>query len=129
MLIEILRSLFNRDLNKLKEEIALYRTESQLWLIDKNISNSAGNLCLHLLGNLNTYIGAALGKTGYIRNRPLEFSAKDILKDQLISKIEETILMINQTLDSLTEVDLEAIYPKEFLEREETTFILSFRTS
>jgi hypothetical protein len=121
MLIEILRSLFNRDLNKLKEEIELYQTESQLWVIDKNISNSAGNLCLHLIGNLNTYIGAALGRTVYIRNRPLEFSAKDVLKHQLISKIEETIVMINNTLDILTEADLEAIYPHEFLEREEAT--------
>ncbi|GGF24907.1 DUF1572 family protein [Flavobacterium limi] len=121
MLTEILRSLFNRDLNKLKEEIESYQTESQLWIVDKNIANSAGNLCLHLIGNLNTYIGAALGKTGYIRNRPLEFSAKDVLKAELISKIEKTILMVNDTLDILTAADLEAIYPSEFLEREEVT--------
>ena len=121
MLIEILKSLFNRDLNKLKEEIALYKTESQLWVIDKNISNSAGNLCLHLIGNLNTYIGAEMGKTGYIRNRPLEFSAKDVEKDQLISKIEETILMVNETLDSLVENDLETIYPQIVFEKEMTT--------
>ncbi|PXY43379.1 DinB family protein [Flavobacterium hydrophilum] len=121
MLIENLRSLFNRDLNKLKEQIALYETESQLWVIDKNISNSAGNLCLHLIGNLNTYIGAEMGKTGYIRNRPLEFSAKDVEKDQLISKIEETILMVNETLDSLVENDLETIYPQIVFEKEMTT--------
>lgn len=121
MLIGILQSLFNRDLTKLKAEIALYQTEKQLWAVDKNIANSAGNLCLHLIGNLNTYIGAALGKTGYIRNRPLEFSAKDFRRDQLISEIEEAILMINDTLDKLTEADLESIYPQEFLEREETT--------
>lgn len=121
MLVEILRSLFNRDLNRLKEEIELYQTESQLWIIDKNISNSAGNLCLHLVGNLNTYIGAALGKTGYVRNRPLEFSAKDVSKDELIIKIEKTILMVNNTLDILTETDLEAVYPQEFLERKEVT--------
>lgn len=121
MLIEILRSLFNRDLNKLKDEIELYQTESQLWVIDKNISNSAGNLCLHLVGNLNTYIGAELGKTGYVRNRPLEFSAKDVLKDQLISKIEETILMVNNTLDILTESDLKAIYPQIVFEKEMKT--------
>lgn len=121
MLIETLKSLFNRDLNKLKEEIEGYQTESQLWVIDKNISNSAGNLCLHLIGNLNTYIGAELGKTGYIRNRPLEFSAKDIPKNQLISKIDETILVVNNTLDILTEADLETIYPQIVFEKEMTT--------
>ena len=121
MLIEALKSLFNRDLNKLKEEIEAYQTESQLWVIDKNISNSAGNLCLHLIGNLNTYIGAELGKTGYIRDRPLEFSAKDIPKNQLISKIDETILVVNNTLDTLTEADLETIYPQIVFEKEMTT--------
>lgn len=121
MLIETLKSLFNRDLNKLKTEIDSYQNESQIWHIDKNISNSAGNLCLHLIGNINTYIGAELGKTGYIRDRPLEFSLKDIPRSELISKIEQTIVMVNITLDSLTEADLEAIYPQIVFEKEMTT--------
>ena len=121
MLIETLKSLFNRDLNKLKVEIESYGTENQLWIIDKNISNSAGNLCLHLIGNLNTYIGAELGKTGYVRNRPLEFSSKDVPRTKLISKIEQTIFVVNNTLDSLTEADLETIYPQIVFEKEMTT--------
>ena len=121
MLIETLKSLFNRDLNKLKAEIELYENENQIWLIDKNISNSAGNLCLHLIGNINTYIGAELGKTGYIRDRPLEFSLKDIPRSELISKINNTILVVNNTLDTLTENDLQAIYPQIVFEKEMTT--------
>ncbi|OOV20592.1 DinB family protein [Flavobacterium sp. LM4] len=121
MLIEVLRLLFNRDLNKLKAEIELYETDSQLWLIDKNISNSAGNLCLHLIGNLNTYIGAELGKTGYVRDRPLEFSLKNVSKEELISKIDQTILVINNALDSVNEADLESIYTQIVFEKEMTT--------
>ena len=121
MLIETLKSLFDRDLNKLKVEIESYETENQLWIIDKNISNSAGNLCLHLIGNLNNFIGAELGKTGYVRNRPLEFSAKDIPRTELISNISQTIFMVNNTLDSLTEADLESIYPQIVFEKEMTT--------
>lgn len=121
MLIETLKSLFNRDLNQLKVEIESYQDESQLWVIDKNISNSGGNLCLHLIGNINTYIGAEIGKTGYIRNRPLEFSLKDIPKSELINKIEETILVVNNALDSVTEADLETIYPQIVFEKEMTT--------
>ncbi|WKL47970.1 DUF1572 family protein [Flavobacterium pectinovorum] len=121
MLIETLKSLFNRDLNKLKIEIESYQSENQLWAIDKNIANSAGNLCLHLIGNINTYIGAELGKTGYIRDRPLEFSLKDIPKSELISKIDATILVVNNALDSLTEADLEAVYPQIVFEKEMTT--------
>lgn len=121
MLIETLQTLFNRDLNKLKFEIESYEIESQLWAIDKNISNAAGNLCLHLIGNLNTYIGAEIGKTSYVRDRSLEFSSKDIPKSELISKIENTILVVNNALDILTESDLQAIYPQIVFEKEMTT--------
>ena len=121
MVIESLKSLFNRDLSKLKIEIELSQNESTIWAIDKNISNSAGNLCLHLIGNLNTYIGAEIGKTGYVRDRPLEFSLKDIPKSELILKIENTIEVINNTLDSLTEKDLEEVYPQIVFEKEMTT--------
>jgi hypothetical protein len=121
MLIETLRSLFNRDIHKLKVEIESYQNESQIWAIDKNISNSGGNLCLHLIGNINTYIGAEIGKTGYIRNRPLEFSLKDIPRTELISKIEETIVVVNNAFDTLTDSDLEQIYPQIVFEKEMTT--------
>ncbi|PWB23076.1 DinB family protein [Flavobacterium sp. HTF] len=121
MLIETLKSLFTRDLTKLKLEIESYQDESKIWVIDKNISNSAGNLCLHLIGNINTYIGAEIGKTGYIRNRELEFSLKNIPRTELIEKIENTIIVVNNALDRLNESDLELIYPLEVFEKEMTT--------
>lgn len=121
MLIETLKSLFNRDLNRLKLEIESYQNETKIWAVDKNISNSAGNLCLHLIGNINTYIGAEIGKTGYIRNRELEFSLKDIPKAELVQKIDDTIVVVRQALDTLTEADLEAVYPLIVFEKEMTT--------
>lgn len=120
-MIDTLKFLFDRDLNKLKEEINLYTIENNLWKTDKNISNSAGNLCLHLIGNINTYIGAEIGKTAYIRNRPLEFSSKDIPKETLVQKIEETLVIVNNALDSLTETDLKTTYPQIVFEKEMTT--------
>ncbi|HWS59823.1 MAG TPA: DUF1572 family protein [Flavobacterium sp.] len=106
MLIETLRSIFSRDLLRLKTEIDLYQDESKIWIIEKNIANSAGNLCLHLIGNLNTYIGAEFGKTNYIRNRELEFSLKNISKKELIDKIENTILVVDMSLQNITEEEL-----------------------
>ena len=58
-------TLFERDLNKMAEEVKTYKEESQLWVVKGEIKNSAGNLCFHLLGNLNHFIGAILGNTGY----------------------------------------------------------------
>ncbi len=121
MIIETLKILFNRDLERLKFEIESYEFEKQIWVVDKNISNSAGNLCLHLIGNLNTYLGAEIAKTGYVRDRPLEFSLKDIPQSELISKIENTILVVNNALDSLSEEDLKKTYPQIVFEKEMTT--------
>jgi hypothetical protein len=121
MLIESLKILFNRDLNKLKTEIESYQNESDIWKIQKGIANSAGNLCLHLVGNLNTYIGAEFGKTGYIRNRVLEFSLKDIPRAELIQKIEETIVVVNNTLNIISEEELKMEFPLLVFEKKTST--------
>ncbi len=111
MLKESLQSLFVRDLLKLKSEIEQYKNENNLWLVEKEISNSTGNLCLHLIGNLNTFIGSELGKTGYVRDRPLEFSQKNVPRTELIQKIEETIEVVKQAIGSLNASDLDKDYP------------------
>jgi len=125
MLTQTLKTLFNRELNKLKQEIELYKEESRLWIIDKAIANSAGNLCLHLVGNLNTYIGKELGGTGYIRNRELEFSQKNIPRYELLKMIDETILVVDKVLDTVTNQQLEEEYPVVvFAEKMSTGFFL-----
>ena len=121
MIIEELLSLFIRDLKKLKTEIEAYRNEKTLWKTDKDILNSAGNLCLHLAGNLNTYIGAQLGNSGYVRQRDLEFSLKEIPRSEIIQKVEKTIDVIHYTFDKLTEEDLAKEYPIEPLGYKMTT--------
>ncbi|WP_336701931.1 DinB family protein [Chryseobacterium indologenes] len=121
MITESLRSLFNRDLNKLKTEIEAYQNEENLWIIDKSIANSAGNLCLHLVGNINHFIGAQLGNTGYIRHRELEFSLKDVPRAELIEKVENTIAMIDAVLPQLSEEDLKKEYPLVVFESKMTT--------
>jgi len=110
MVIETLKKIFQRDLEKLKQEIIAYHSESNLWRIDKGIANSAGNLCLHLVGNLNTYIGAEFGKTGYVRDRDREFLQKNIPKGELVKMIEDTIIVVTNGLNKLKEEDLEKEY-------------------
>jgi uncharacterized damage-inducible protein DinB len=125
MLAQTLKTLFQRDLNKLRKEIESYKEESKLWIIDKGIANSAGKLCLHLVGNLNTYIGKELGGTGYIRNRDLEFSQKDIPQAALLKMIDETIVIVEKVLDTVTDQQLEEEYPViVFTEKMTTGFFL-----
>ncbi|AZA80273.1 DinB family protein [Chryseobacterium sp. G0186] len=120
-MIKSLQSLYNRDLNKLKAEIEAYQQEENLWKIDQSILNSAGNLCLHLVGNLNHFIGAHLGNTGYERHRELEFSLKNIPRTELIAKIEATISMVDSVLAQLPEEDLKKEYPLVVFEDTMTT--------
>ncbi|MBS1754540.1 MAG: DinB family protein [Ferruginibacter sp.] len=113
MLVQNLSNLFERDLNKLIEEIQQYKDEYDIWKTTPGINNSGGNLCLHLIGNLNHFIGAVLGNTGYIRHRDNEFSQKNILRDDLILNIKNCILIIKSTFDKLTDADLEKNFPLE----------------
>lgn len=121
MLQETLKQIFKRDLTKLKTEIELYRTESTIWAVDAEIANSAGNLCLHLIGNLNTYIGAVIGKTGYVRERELEFSLKDVPTQELITKIEDTIAVIDKAMSDFPSEQFDEEYPLEVLGSKTTT--------
>ncbi|SFD98601.1 DinB family protein [Spirosoma endophyticum] len=130
MLVQTLKTLFCRDLNRLRLEIDSYQDEAKIWHIDKGIANSAGNLCLHLVGNLNTYIGVELGKTGYVRQREREFSLKDIPKAELLQKIDETIKVIDKALDNVTEEQLQQEYPMlVFDEMTSTEYLLVHLTT
>ena len=113
MFKESLMVILERDLNRLKDEINLYKDDNSLWVVQKEISNSAGNLCLHLLGNLNHFVGAVLGKTGYVRDRENEFTAKNISAKVLINYIENTIEIVKHTLENLSAEDLEKDFPQQ----------------
>ena len=129
MLTETLKALFAKDLDRLRKEIESYKDEKVMWSVQKDIPNSAGNLCLHLIGNLNHYIGAGIGKTGYIRQRDLEFSLKDIPKGELIQRIEKTKTVVETALDKLSESDLEAEYPEVVFEKKSTVQYLLVQLS
>lgn len=117
---ETLIELFERDLQKLIAEINLYKEEDDLWIVKEGISNSAGNLCLHLIGNLNHFIGATLGNSGYVRHRDAEFSLKNIPRQDLNLNINNCILIVKSTLNSLPETDMQKEFPLEMFGRKLT---------
>ena len=121
MVIDSLRVLFDRDLDKLKKEISSYNKEKNLWKAHKNISNSSGNLCLHIIGNLNHFIGHILGENDYIRNRDTEFSEKNIPVQDLKRKIDEVKTIIYNTLGGMEIEALERNYPINVFGYEMTT--------
>jgi len=121
MLSNVLIELYERDLHKLKEEIGLYANESDLWKKPAAVPNSAGNLCLHLTGNLKHFFGAVLGGTGYVRDRDAEFSTTGVSRDSMLADIDATMEVVKTTLAKLTDADMEMNYPIEVFGRPMTT--------
>jgi|SRR5271165_3519413 len=82
-------------------ELAAPLSEDQFWAKPLVIGNSFGHLVLHLTGNLNYYIGAQIAATGYVRDRPLEFSdATRPSKEEVLKKFDQAIEMVIGTISS-----------------------------
>ena len=119
-----------RSLQQLKKEVYLYDNEQDLWLMAGDIPNSAGNLCLHICGNLQHFIGAVLGNTGYVRQREAEFSTKNVASDELQALINTTIDDVSHTLETLDDEILIADYPLQiFADPMTTEYFLIHLTS
>ena len=121
MLNKSLTEIFNRDLNKLKDEIKSFEKEEEIWITPGSIKNSPGNLCLHICGNLNHFIGSVLGKSGYVREREKEFSFKNIPRKELITLINKTISVVTETIESLDQERFDKRYPIDVFGTEMST--------
>jgi len=80
-------------------------------LVPDGITNSAGNLCLHLIGNLNHFIGTHLGGTDYVRQRDLEFSQKHVAVATMTDQIEELKKVVTNTLHAMQDQELQEDFP------------------
>lgn len=120
-MVNSIKAVMQRHLEKLSVEIDSYKNEEDLWLTSGSISNSAGNLCLHLCGNLQHFIGAVLGDTGYIRHREAEFSATNIPRKDIQQQINDTITSISKTLDGMDNNKLQDEYPVQVFGKPMTT--------
>ena len=129
MISETLLPWYLRELNKLKEELSLYKNESDLWLLKgdgstsltTSIKNSPGTLAVHLIGNLKHFIGAQLGHTGYIRNRDKEFAERNIPREKMLAEIDEVISIMQKVLPTVTDEKFNSEFPIPFLEKTRST--------
>lgn len=105
--------LINRELTSLRDELLAYPDEADLWKVPKGVPNSAGNLALHLVGNLRFFIGTQLGATGYVRDRDGEFSKRGIPRAEIVRSIETTADEVTRTLATLDPSVLDKPFPVE----------------
>lgn len=67
-------------------------TEEEIWKKPNMVSNSIGNLILHLCGNIRQYIISGLGEQEDTRQRDKEFSINKLYgKAELLNKLQETV--------------------------------------
>jgi uncharacterized damage-inducible protein DinB len=111
MLQQFYAGHFETALMQLKNEINSYTHKDNLWKTAGSIKNSGGTLCLHLLGNLNHFIGAVLGNTGYVRQRDREFADRDVPTGQLIREVDELTYRVKTILLNLSDAELNGPYP------------------
>ncbi len=104
---------FKRDLECLTREITAYPDDASLWAMVPGQPTSGGNLALHLVGNLRHFLGAALGNTGFVRDRPAEFATKDVPREALLKAIRTAGEEVAAALASLQPSRLDEPFPLE----------------
>jgi uncharacterized damage-inducible protein DinB len=108
-----LSRLINRELASLRDELLAYPDEKAMWEVPKGLPNSAGNLALHLVGNLRFFIGTQLGASGYVRDRDAEFAKKGQPRAEIVKSIETAADEVTRALATLDAAQLAKPFPVE----------------
>lgn len=109
---EYVARILVRDLNAVRRELEAYPDEQSVWALPPGIANSAGTLALHLAGNLQHFIGAVLGKSGYKRDRAAEFAKRDVPRSAVIVELEAAIVAIGLGMSQVSEAMLAEDFPE-----------------
>ncbi len=120
------KELYTRELDNLNKEISSYTDESKLWILAGEIKNTPGNLTLHLIGNVNHFIGALLGNTGYVRSREEEFGAHHIAKEKILADITASKAMIENVMNNLPQSELQKEFPVQIFGVHTTEYMLTY---
>lgn len=121
MITPILIQIYEQGLTKLAEEINLYPDDASLWTLQEGINNTGGNLCLHLTGSLQHFLGAVLNESGYVRNRDAEFALKNISRKKLLDEVEAARMAVKDTLEQISKKELEKEFPAKVFDHPMTT--------
>lgn len=108
-----LRAVMVRDLRALAREVSLYPSDDALWRTMPGIANSGGTLALHLAGNVQHFIGAVLGGSGYVRDREAEFASRGIARATVVAEVERAISALEQALDAMPAARMAEPFPIE----------------
>ena len=105
-------AIMDRDLRTLRRELEAYADERQIWQEMPGMPNSVGTLALHIAGNLQHYIGALFGGTGYVRDRDAEFARRGVPRAELVAEVERARAAVAVGLARIEAGALDADFPE-----------------
>lgn len=108
MIQQELARLFDRDLQRLLQEIESFPDDASLWATVPGVTNSAGNLALHVNGNLREFVGRQMGDVAYIRQRDREFAARGLPIGEMYALIDDLRYLVPSTVERLSDEQLAA---------------------
>jgi uncharacterized damage-inducible protein DinB len=115
-LLTLARTALIGELEQLRDgvrELAEPLSEKQLWVKPLEPGNSIGHLILHLTGNLNHFVGAQLGRTGYVRDREREFTeTKPPSKETVLANLDQAVATFRHVVSGLSAEQLAAPHPE-----------------
>lgn len=112
MTVDFFGGVIVRDLRALRREVEAFSDERDLWRVPPGVANPTGTLALHLAGNIQHYVGAVLGKTGYVRDRAAEFARRDVPRAEILAQIDAAVASVERGLAALGDADLDTDYPE-----------------
>jgi uncharacterized damage-inducible protein DinB len=105
-------ALLVRELHGIQRELDLFPDDDSVWRVAPGVSNSAGNLALHVAENLQHFVGAVLGGTAYVRNRSAEFDRRTGTRQDLAAEIQAAMTVILDVVPTLQDDSLSRRYPE-----------------
>jgi uncharacterized damage-inducible protein DinB len=88
-------------------------SEADFWRKPLEPGNSVGHLVLHLTGNLNHFVGAQLGGTGYVRDREREFTeGRPPRKAETLASLDAAVATFRRVVGGLSAEALLAPHPE-----------------
>ncbi len=100
-----------RDLGKMIEQIRSYPDDESVWRTAGSIKNGAGTLALHVVGNLEHFVGSVLGGSSYARDRQAEFEEREVPRDEIVQRLHRCSVRVALALESLDDARMMEPYP------------------
>ena len=107
-----MQAILLRELGAVRRTVEVYPDDASLWAERSGLPNPGGTLVLHVAGNLQHFVGAVLGNSGYRRDRTAEFSRRGVSRVGLLEEIDAAAGAVERGMNAVSDDAMTAPYPE-----------------